>query len=324
MRLTWCSTITLLILCVGQNAHAQWVIGRYAGEFMSLGAGARALAMGGASIASPLMSTAGYYNPAALATLEKRSAEFMHASQFDNLFTYDFASYATPMRSGVSGAISVLYARVGDIPLTKLSDPSRPLSDDNRVEVSGETGDHEFAVLASGGRELGNGWNCGASAKLLTKSLASETALGLGFDLAVQRRIGSHAEFGAIVKDLTTSTITWSTGRTESILPNVGVGGSWSAPLQAMNADITVVGDAEVRFETRGEAELIAAGPVSIEPRLGLEYLISKAVAIRAGVKGERFTAGAGLQFGSLAVHAALEDHEDLGLTHRASLGVEF
>lgn len=324
MRFVRCIGLLLAFSGLTQATQAQWVIGRYAGEFMSLGAGARALAMGGASVASPLPATAGYYNPAALSGIGRRSVEFMHASQFDNLFTYDYLSYATPMQNEMAGALTVLYSRVGDIPLTRLADPTQPLSDDNRVEVDGQTGDHEFAVMASGGRALGNGWNVGASAKILTKSVASETAAGLGFDLGVQRALGSRAEFGAVVRDVTTSTMAWSTGRTESILPTVGLGARWSAPLRAMNADITLVADAETRFESRGEAEVISAGPVSIEPRLGAEYLISNTVALRAGMKGDRFTAGAGLLFGSLAVHAALEDHKDLGLTHRVSLGVAF
>ncbi|MBK8129897.1 MAG: hypothetical protein IPK53_13660 [bacterium] len=324
MRTVRCIGLVMAVVLCAQVATAQWVIGRYAGEFLDLGAGARALAMGGASTASPVIATAGYYNPAALAGMAGRSIEFMHASQFDNLFTYDFLSYATPMQRGMSGAVTVLYARVGDIPLTKLADPSQPLSDANRVEVDGETGDHEWAVMASGGRQLNASWDVGATAKILSKSVAGETAVGLGFDLGVQRAVGRRSEIGAAVRDVTTSTMAWSTGRTESILPTVSLGGRWSAPLRAMNADITLAADAVARFETRGEAEVIAAGPVSIEPRLGAEYLIARTVALRAGLKGERFTAGAGLLFGSLNVHAALEDHADLGLTNRVSVGVAF
>jgi len=324
MKRMRCIGLVIVFSFFAQVANAQWVIGRYAGEFLDLGAGARALAMGGAATASPHYATAGYYNPAALSGMNSRSVEFMHASQFDNLFTYDFLSYATPMQRGMSGAVTVLYARVGDIPLTKLSDPTQPLSDANRVEVDGETGDHEWAVMASGGRKLNDSWNVGATAKLLSKSVASESAFGLGFDLGVQRDFGARAAIGAAVRDVTTSTIAWSTGRTESILPTVSLGGRWSTPLRAMNADITLAADAVARFESRGEAELVSGGPVSLEPRVGAEYLIARTVALRAGVKGERFTAGAGLLFGSLNVHAALEDHADLGLTNRVSVGVAF
>ena len=100
------------------DAAAQLVIGRYAGEFLSLGAGARALAMGGASVAAPTPPTAAYYNPSALAGLQKRYLEFMHASQFDNLYTYDYLSFARSLSDGYSGSLTMLYTRVSDIPLT--------------------------------------------------------------------------------------------------------------------------------------------------------------------------------------------------------------
>lgn len=324
MLIMRCWGIVVALIVMTQTACAQWVIGRYAGEFLDLGAGARALAMGGAATASPLPATAGYYNPASLAGLSKRSVEFMHASQFDNLFTYDYLAYATPMHNHVAGAVTVLYSRVTDIPLTKLEDPTQPLSDANRVIADGQTGDHEWAVMASGGKTLGRGWDVGGTAKLLNKTVASETAIGLGFDVGVHRTVGDRSEIGAVIKDVTTSTMAWSTGRTESILPSLVVGGSWSSPLHAMNAELTLAADAETRFESRGEAEVVDAGPVSIEPHIGAEYLIANTVALRGGMNGERFTAGAGLHFGSLAVHAALEDHEDLGLTHRVSVGVIF
>ncbi|MCB9366971.1 MAG: hypothetical protein H6506_02710 [Calditrichaeota bacterium] len=312
------------IILLTHSAGAEWVVGRYAGEFLDLGAGARALGMGGASTASPSPATAGYYNPAGLSGLSRHSIEFMHASQFDNLFTYDYLSFATPMENGLAGSVTLLYSRVTDIPLTALEDPSQPLSDANRVVVDGQTGDHEIAAMASGGKSVGRGWNAGATAKLLTKSVAGESAIGLGFDIGLQRALGTRAQFGAVVHDVTTSTMAWSTGRTESIVPSLVLGGSWSAPLNAMNAKITLAADAETRFESRGEAEVIEVGPISVEPHLGAEYLISGTVALRAGLNGERFTGGAGLLFGRLAVHAALEDHKDLGLTHRASVGVTF
>jgi hypothetical protein len=161
------------------EAHSGvFVIGRYAGEFLELGAGARALAMGGAAVAQPLSATAGYYNPSALAGLQKRQLEFMHASQFDNLFTYDYLSFAQPMQNGLAGSLTLLYTRVGDIPITKLADPNRPLNDENRVVVARETGDNEFALMASIGRLSLSGWRIGGTAKVLSKSVADASAFG--------------------------------------------------------------------------------------------------------------------------------------------------
>jgi len=51
----------LLCLYTLPRAHSQ---SKYAGEFLELGAGARAAALGGAQAAAASTVTAGYYNPA--------------------------------------------------------------------------------------------------------------------------------------------------------------------------------------------------------------------------------------------------------------------
>ncbi|MBU1637171.1 PorV/PorQ family protein [bacterium] len=307
---------------VVQTQAGEFVIGRYAGEFLELGAGARALAMGAAAVARPVPATAGYYNPSALAGLSRQHIEFMHASQFDNLFTYDYLSLARPMRNGSAGSLTLLYTRVGDIPLTKLADPSQPLSDENRVLVDKKTGDNELAVMASVGRATPSGWRVGATAKLLSKSVAEETAFGVGVDLGVGRTLAKDLDFGLAARNITTSILAWSTGRTEAILPSIAIGTAWGKALPAVNARVVLVADLEGHFESRGEAEQFEAGPLSANPHLGVEYIILETVALRGGYQGEYLTAGAGLNISSLSVNAAFQDHEDLGFTHRVSVGV--
>jgi hypothetical protein len=326
MKLRRLCVIALFIaLSVSTNASAgEFVIGRYAGEFLELGAGARALAMGGASVAMPLPAAAGYYNPSALAGLDKRYVEFMHASQFDNLFTYDYLSFAQPMQNGMAGSLTLLYTRVGNIPLTKLADPSQPLSNDNRVIVDRETGDNELALMASVGRSTKSGWRVGGTAKLLSKAVADASAFGLGIDLGAGKTIARNLDVGIAAHNITTSILAWSTGRTEAILPSVVVGGTWARALPAMNARIVLAADLEGHFESRGAAEQIEAGPLSADPHLGIEYVISETIALRGGLNGDKLTAGAGLNISSLAVNAAFQDHEDLGFTHRISVGINW
>jgi hypothetical protein len=304
------------------NAAAQFVIGRYAGEFLSLGAGARALAMGGASAALPTPATAGYYNPSALAGIRKNYLEFMHASQFDNLFTYDYLSYARPLPDGYAGALTVLYTRVGDIPMTTLADPTQGLSDNNRVVVSKMTGDNELAVMAGAGKDIGHGWRGGANAKLLYKSVADQSAYGLGFDAGVGKTVARNVDVGLVAHDLTSSILAWGTGRTEAILPSLVAGAAWSADLPAVNARVSLVADLDGHFESRGDAESMSAGPLSVQPHVGAEYLIANTVGLRGGYDGEVVTAGAGLRFAWLSVNAAFQNHADLGLTHRVSVGI--
>jgi hypothetical protein len=316
--------IAIAISGVSSTATAEWVVGRYAGEFLSLGAGARALAMGGASVARPTPSAAVFYNPSALADVEKRHAEFMHASQFDNLYTYDYLSFAGRLRGGQAAGVTLLYTRVSNIPMTRLADPNQPLSDNNRVVVEKETGDHELALLAGTGRMLKSGWRGGASAKLLYKSVAGESAFGLGFDLGASKTLPHGFAVGLAARDVTTSVLAWTTGRTEAILPSLAAGGAWSADLHAVNARISLAADLDGHFESRGAAEQVEAGPLTVEPRVGLEYLVAHTVALRGGINGNTFTAGAGLCFRWLSVQAAFQNHTDLGLTHRVSVNVDW
>jgi len=59
----------------------------------------------------------------------------------------------------------------------------------------------------------------------------------------------------------------------------------------AMNARVLLTADMLAHFESRGEAEQLEAGPLTAEPHLGLEYVISETVALRGGLQGERLTA---------------------------------
>jgi hypothetical protein len=246
----------------------------------------------------------------------------MHASQFDNLYTYDYLSFAKPMSNGLSGALTAMYTRVTDIPVTKLTDPSQPLSDNNRVELDHKTGDNEIAVMAGVGRPIGTGWRAGANAKLLFKNVAGQSAGGLGFDLGFGRTLLQGLDVGLTVHDLTTSILAWSTGRTEAILPSAVLGGAWTADLKSLNAKLVFAADGEGHFESRGEAEQVSAGPLSVQPHVGAEYQIANTVALRAGYNGDALTYGAGIRFSWLSVAAAFQNHPELGFTHRISAGI--
>lgn len=296
-------------------------VGRFAGEFLELGAGARSLAMGGAAVASPSKATAAYHNPARLSYARHNAAEFMHASYFDNLYTYDFLGFAKSLRAGTGAGITILYARVTDIPLTTLQDPARSLGDDNRVLVRKMSSDNELALMASLGTPGRWGWKWGGTAKLLYKGVAGKSAYGVGFDLGLAREFASLA-IGLAIRDLTGSALVWTTGRTELIPPSVILGGAWSAKLPSLHAQLRVMADFSSRFESRGQAEAIHTGALSIDPRLGAEYIISDVLALRAGLLGENVTAGAGISVSPVTLDYAFQAHEELGNTHRVSLGL--
>jgi hypothetical protein len=159
---------------------------------------------------------------------------------------------------------------------------------------------------------------------LLYKGVAEKSAYGVGFDVGAARELGQHASIGFAVRDLTGSALAWTTGRTEIIPPSILAGGSWETALPSLRADVRIMADLLGRFESRGEAEVIDAGALSIEPRVGVEYLISKVVALRGGLMGDNITAGAGISVSSVTLDYAFQPHEELGNTHRVSIGLKW
>ena len=107
------------LLVFSSSLQAQTVIAKYAGEFMALGVGGRALGMGGAFVAVANDVTSGYYNPAGLANLNYPQLALMHSEQFGNLVNYDYGAVAIPFQNDMSFGLSIMRLGVDGIPDTR-------------------------------------------------------------------------------------------------------------------------------------------------------------------------------------------------------------
>src|SRR5512141_108181 len=85
--------VALAVLATGSALAAD----KYAGEFLKLGVGARALGMGGAFVGLSDDATAGYWNPAGLGFLQTHTFLPSHAEEFGQALNYDFAAYVHPL-----------------------------------------------------------------------------------------------------------------------------------------------------------------------------------------------------------------------------------
>ncbi len=94
----------LALVAFGTQAHAA----KYAGEFLSLGVGARPIALGGAYVADRGDVVDGYYNPAGLPNLRQPQAAVMHAETFGQLVNHDYLAYGRPVGSGDDNAVMAL------------------------------------------------------------------------------------------------------------------------------------------------------------------------------------------------------------------------
>lgn len=106
----------LVIMIMGSTVYSY--DHKYAAEFLSIGVGARALAMGGAFTSIADDATAAYWNPAGLRAIHSRQIGAMHAAQFANEIKYDFLSFVLPEETESFG-ISLIRMGIDDIPYTE-------------------------------------------------------------------------------------------------------------------------------------------------------------------------------------------------------------
>jgi hypothetical protein len=90
---------------------------KYAAEFLNIGVGARAMAMGGAFCAVADDATSSYWNPAGLRLLKSREIGVMHSAQFANEVKYDYLVFGSPSVTESFGA-SIIRMGIDDIPYT--------------------------------------------------------------------------------------------------------------------------------------------------------------------------------------------------------------
>ncbi len=121
--------VTALSLALGGNLAAQGTgqflrpspdesttrVAQRGANFLEIGVGARAQALGGAFTALAEGATALYWNPAGIASADGLVLAFSHTELFDNLdITHDYAAAALPFAGGVVG-ISYINLQSGDI-----------------------------------------------------------------------------------------------------------------------------------------------------------------------------------------------------------------
>ena len=89
-------------------------VGTSGAQFLMMGAGARATAMGQAGSAIPQDADSIYWNPSGIASLEKRTVTLMHANFLEG-FYYDYAAYAQPLGNIGSVGVGAQYLVSGKI-----------------------------------------------------------------------------------------------------------------------------------------------------------------------------------------------------------------
>ncbi|MCE5251919.1 hypothetical protein LLG96_17080 [bacterium] len=293
----------------------------FAGDFLTLGSGARLLGMGNAAVASVSDATASYYNPASLVLLNSKEANLMHSEQFGGLENYNSVSVAAPLSGTEYIGVTLLYLGVGDIKYTRVWDPSKAPGDSNRVEIASHEDAADYALYLSAAKKFSNNLGVGASVKVIRRSVGQDTAFGYGIDLGARYALNEHWISGINLRDITGTTIAWDGHADDRISPTMDAGVVYKDVLPffggkyLLSASMLFFGDSP---EIKGIQTM----------HFGMEYLINDYIAFRAGASESSGTFGLGLLrlplISSSSLDYAFLSHEDLDSTHRISMTVRF
>jgi hypothetical protein len=292
--------ILLLATLVGQGQFR-----KYSNEFLNIGAGARAMAMGGAQVASTSDGTAGYWNPAGLTQVKTNPIlTLQHAEYFAGIGKYDFLSFVKPSTDNkkVLG-VSLIRFGVDDIPNTLfLVNPS-----DGSVNYGNITSfnNADYAALVS----LASEWksnekrtiSIGGNAKIIYRSVGKfANAWGFGLDLGIQSR-GKKGGFGIVAKDVTSTFNLWNFKFTEQekevlyltkndipiksselTAPRVVIGGYRDFIINS-KLRLKAEGSVDVTFDGKRNT-ILSSSFASIDPHVGIELNISNNIFVRGGI----------------------------------------
>jgi hypothetical protein len=344
MRLTAAAAVLVLLAATVAPAGAT----KYAGEFLKVQVGARALGMGGAFVAVADDATAPYWNPAGLVYLPYREVLPQHSEQFGGLVTHDYLGAGFPLggkgdRHSAFG-VAVIRSAVDDIPITTRPSQLRPGIDfddwgpDNDPTTTPpidpydgdgkwEPGEHlkganipiflasnsDLALIGSFARQRGPHFAYGGNLKFVRQSIPDtipgEHATSFGAGLdAGVLWMPGDAITVGAVVHDVTTTYLAWSNGVREYIVPTLETGASVNFAPAQRQALTWALDLAWNFDRQPDSE-IKAGPVTWDVRTGVEYWYRSMVAVRAGANVKDLTFGAGLRWKQIGVDYAAQLH---------------
>ncbi len=300
--------IVALLLCVPpQSVYSQGVasdhVGTSSANFLKLGVGARAAALGGAFVAIADDATAGYWNPAGLAQLSATELVFMHNDWYQDIKS-EYLGAAFPLSHRMVVGLGVTYLDYGAFDSYDVND-----------QPVGSYSANALAVSASGSLGINDNLSIGVTGKMFTEKLEQSTATGYAVDAGALYRIGVVA-LGLNVT-------------------NLGDGlkrGTDAYPLpSSVSSGVAVaVFDGKVRLSS----DLVKPGDNGVSMHQGIEYCYENTVFLRTGYSHlfgqdlndsqDGIALGFGVRHSFGAVDYSYVPDKQTGDIHRLSFRVTF
>lgn len=291
----------LLLIFSVSFSDAQ-IIRKYSNEFLNIGAGARGLAMGGAVMANQNDVYSPMWNPAGLIGIDRDwQGAAMHAEYFESIAKYDYIAFAKPLdnNGGVFG-ISVVRLGVDNIlNTTQMIDAEGNIDYDKITSFS----QSDYAALLSyafhpgGNQKL----SAGVNAKMVYRNVGKfASGYGFGFDLGVLYNADTGWNYGAMLRDATTTVNFWTVNqkelsavvngeefnpapkdKMEITMPKLNLGLSKNFEI---NRDLELQPEAGLNIDFAKTAAVISTDFASITPYAGVELKFQDMIFVRLGV----------------------------------------
>jgi hypothetical protein len=333
-----------LIFSIGK-LYSQTAL-KYSNDFLDIGVGARALAMGNSVVASVNDVTSGYWNPAGLMGVTGDiELSLMHDEYFAGIAQDDFLAASYKFDKNSVFGLTVIRFGVDNIPNTiDLIDATGNVNYNNITTFS----DAQYAFLFSYARSFDGlpGLTLGGNVKVI-RSIVGDFASswGFGLDAGAQYKYKDWL-FGAVGRDITSTFNAWSYSLSQDLvnvfeetgneipqdgleitLPRLLLGAARTFKCFHDNISIMPELGADITFDGQRNT-LISTNPVSVDPHLGAEIGYKGMIFLRFGVgniqtstdpTGEAVTYfspdfGVGLKIKRFSLDYALTDNTTAGL----------
>lgn len=305
-------------------------IGAAGSQFLKIGLGARASAMGGAygSISDDL--TAVHWNPAGLAQIEGYTAEFAYNSWFAG-WQHIFAGLSLPINENYTVAVSIVSFQSDQIPITTTFQPE---GSGASYRVS------DFAGIVSFSGYLTDQFSFGINAKIVNNAFTDVSASTLGFDIGTMYATGyKDIKLGFSIHNLGDEMAfegqqLLTTNREYDVLPNAPREAQYtsypfSMPL-IFRASISAPLYEDNTNKVLGAFDFITTSDMPEQFIGGAEWEWNDLLFVRAGYiignDQQNVTFGAGFKylsggFGS-NIDYAIQPTNDIGWIHRLNIGI--
>lgn len=293
MRKIFYIIVAIVALAASKNSFAQTGEGGEAGAFLKNGYGARASAMSNAFTAVANDVSAIFYNPVGLSSNQKLQVMGMYSNLYGNMNGVNYGNFGVSkgFQSGTFG-LGVIYSKVSDIPYVN------SLTGGDGTYFS----DNETAFYLSYSRLVTGNVRVGANIKLISHTLADESATGFGADIGVLTKFNEQFSGGLVFQDILAPKIKLGS-RSDSYPGKIKVGVAYKViPALTISPEMNYTFDKSVQFNG------------------GVEYNVYKdIISLRGGYNSVSTSPSFGVGINYMDVHLdySYNVNKDLGAVNK-------